>query len=63
MEDDQSMKRLNRRLKDMIREGKEALGTRVEVEMEVEMEVGEGMDGCVDEGYAEGELFGGKWGW
>lgn len=45
--DDQSMRRLNARLKDMIREGREALGSRVEVEM--------GDGSCVDEGYAEGE--------
>jgi len=57
VEDDASMKRLNRQLKAMIREGKEALGTRVEVEMD------ERMDGLVDEGYAEGESFGGKGAW
>lgn len=57
VEDDASIKRLNRRLKAMIREGKEALGTRVEVEME------ERMDGLVDEGYAEGDGLGGKPGW
>lgn len=57
VEDDASIRRLNRQLKAMIREGKEALGTRVEVEMD------ERMDGLVDEGYAEGEGFWGKGGW
>lgn len=59
MEDDASIKRLNRQLKAMIREGKEALGTRVEVEMEET----ERMEGLVDEGYAEGESSGGKSVW
>jgi len=35
-EADESMRRLERQLKAMIREGKEALGTRVEVEMDYE---------------------------
>ena len=42
-----NLKRFNQQLKAMIREGKEALGTKFEVE--------EVMDGLVDEGYAEGE--------
>ncbi|MCJ1227439.1 hypothetical protein MMC12_004094 [Toensbergia leucococca] len=46
-EDDVNLKRFNQQLKAMIREGKEALGTKFEVE--------EVMDGLVDEGYAEGE--------
>ena len=42
--DDRELRRLNKRLTDMIREGKAALGTTVEV-----------FDGDEDEGYAEGE--------
>ncbi|TVY48161.1 hypothetical protein LOCC1_G001253 [Lachnellula occidentalis] len=41
-EADESIKRLDRQLKAMIREGKEALGTRVEVEMDYELGDGEG---------------------
>ena len=33
-EQDESLRRLDRQLKDLIREGKEALGTKVEVEVE-----------------------------
>lgn len=33
-EQDESLRRLDRQLKDLIREGKEALGTRVSVEIE-----------------------------
>lgn len=43
---DNSMRRLNSQLEDMIREGKEALGTKVEVER------CEGEEGEEDEGYA-----------
>jgi hypothetical protein len=43
---DESMRRLNQRLQDMIRQGREALGTKVEV-MEVEGEI-------EDEGFEEG---------
>lgn len=46
MEDDAYMKRLNRQLKAMIKEGKEALGTKFEVEE---------LDETIDEGYAEGD--------
>ena len=45
-QDDASMKRLNAQLKAMIREGKEALGTKIEIEDEME-----------DEGYGEGDIF------
>ena len=55
VEDDASIKRLNRQLKAMIREGKEALGTKFDVDDE--------MDGVVDEGYAEGDYFGAKNPW
>jgi hypothetical protein len=33
-EQDESLRRLDRQLKDLIREGKEALGTKIEVEIE-----------------------------
>ncbi len=49
-ETDASMRKLNRQLKDMIREGREALGTRVEVQD------GIGDDDMEDEGFAEGRL-------
>ena len=54
LEEDANLKRFNQQLKVMIREGKEALGTKVEVV--------ENLDGLVDEGYAEGDYFdqGGK---
>lgn len=48
MEDDAHLKRFNQQLKAMIREGKEALGTKFEVEE---------MDDMIDEGYAEGDLY------
>lgn len=47
LEDDAHLKRLNKQLKAMIKEGKEALGTKFEVEDEA--------DGMIDEGYAEGD--------
>lgn len=51
--EDESIQRLNKQLQDMIREGKEALGTTIEIEDETE----------VDEGYGEGtEIMGAsKW--
>jgi hypothetical protein len=51
--EEESMQRLNKQLQDMIKEGKEALGTRIEVEDETEE----------DEGYGEGtEIMGAsKW--
>lgn len=51
--EDESIQRLNKQLQDMIREGKEALGTRIEIED----------DSDVDEGYGEGtEIMGAsKW--
>ena len=51
---DKSMQRLNQQLQDMIREGKQALGTRIDVEDDVGME---------DEGYGEGTqiLSSSKW--
>lgn len=49
MEDDAHMKRFNQQLKAMIREGREALGTKIVVEHEV--------DDMTDEGYAEGDYF------
>ena len=49
LEEDANLKRFNQQLKAMIREGKEALGTRIEVM--------EDPDGMVDEGYAEGDCF------
>lgn len=48
LEEDANLKRLNQQLKAMIKEGKEALGTKFEVE--------EVSDEAVDEGYVEGEL-------
>ena len=47
LEEDANLKRLNQQLKAMIKEGKEALGTKFEVE--------EISDEVVDEGYVEGE--------
>ena len=47
LEEDANLKRLNQQLKAMIREGKEALGTKFEVE--------EVLEDVVDEGYVEGE--------
>ena len=49
LEEDADLKRFNQRLKAMIREGKEALGTKIEVV--------EDPDGLDDEGYAEGDYF------
>ena len=49
---DRELERLNKRLTDMIRQGKEALGTTVEV-----------FDGDEDEGYVEGEGSDGKGDW
>lgn len=49
MEDDAHLKRFNQQLKAMIKEGKEALGTKIVVEHEV--------DDMTDEGYAEGDSF------
>ena len=49
LEEDANLKRFNQQLKAMIREGKEALGTKVEII--------EDSDGLVDEGYAEGDYF------
>lgn len=49
MEDDAHMKRLNQQLKAMIKEGREALGTKIVVE--------DGVDDLTDEGYAEGDCF------
>lgn len=48
LEEEANLKRFNQRLKAMIKEGKEALGTKFEVEAEY--------DGIVDEGYAEGDF-------
>ena len=47
LEEDANLKRFNQRLQAMIKEGKEALGTKFEVE--------EVSDDVVDEGYVEGE--------
>lgn len=47
MEDDAHLKRFNQQLKAMIKEGREALGTKFEVEE---------MDDMIDEGYAEGDF-------
>lgn len=49
LEEDANLKRFNQQLKAMIREGKQALGTKIEVVEE--------SDGLVDEGYAEGDYF------
>lgn len=49
MEEEANLRRFNQQLKAMIREGKQALGTRVEIEDDV--------DELTDEGYAEGDLF------
>ena len=49
LEEDANLKRFNQQLKAMIRQGKEALGTTVEVAQE--------SYGSVDEGYIEGEIF------
>jgi len=46
-EADESIKRFNKQLRDMIREGKEALGTKVEVEVDDD-------DVPLDEGFHEG---------
>lgn len=59
-EGERELGRFNKRLKDMIREGKEALGSKVEV-----FEEGEGEE-VVDEGFVDGDgdevgLGGGKW--
>lgn len=45
LQDDANLKRFNQQLKAMIKEGKEALGTKIEVEDE--------FDSVVDEGYGE----------
>ena len=65
-EGERELGRFNKRLKDMIREGKEALGSRVEVFEEGEGE-GEGEE-VVDEGFVDGDVDGeelglgsGKW--
>lgn len=59
-EEDASLKRWNAQLTAMIREGKEALGTRFEVhdEEDEEMNMDMDMDGAelTDEGYGEGEV-------
>ena len=49
VEEDTNLRRFNRQLKAMIREGKQALGTRVEIV--------DGGEELTDEGYAEGDLF------
>lgn len=54
---DQSMDWMNEQLQAMIKQGKQALGSKIEVEGEVEEEdYGEGVDGPgdIDEGYEEG---------
>ena len=48
LEEEANLKRFNQRLKAMIKEGKEALGTKFEVEDEY--------NGVVDEGYVEGDF-------
>jgi hypothetical protein len=61
MEEDESIRRLNAQLKDMIRQGKEALGTRVEVEDLRDELVGEEVG---DDGFEDGELeveISGRW--
>jgi hypothetical protein len=61
MEQDESIRRLNAQLKDMIRQGKEALGTRVEVEDLRDELVGEEVG---DDGFEDGELeveISGRW--
>ena len=50
LQEDANLKRFNQQLKAMIKEGKEALGTKFEVEEE-------GDDEPMDEGYAEGGYF------
>lgn len=52
MEDDAHLKRFNQQLKAMIKEGKEALGTKFEVEETEDM---------IDEGYAEGDYCDDRW--
>ena len=54
LQEDANLKRFNQQLKAMIKEGKEALGTKFEVE-------DEGDDEPMDEGYAEGGYFDEKW--
>lgn len=49
LEEEANLRRFNQQLKAMIREGKQALGTRVEIQDDV--------DELTDEGYAEGDLF------
>lgn len=49
MEDDAHLRRFNQQLKAMIKEGREALGTKIVVEHEG--------DDLTDEGYAEGDYF------
>lgn len=51
-EAEESIQRFNKQLRDMIREGKEALGSKVVVEDDMEMDV---------EGYDDGELIGKGW--
>jgi hypothetical protein len=41
-EQDESLRRLDKQLKDLIREGKEALGTKIEVEIEDDVRTGVG---------------------
>lgn len=48
LEEEANLKRFNQRLKAMIKEGKEALGTKFEIE--------DDYNGMVDEGYAEGDF-------
>lgn len=52
MEDEAHLMRFNQQLKAMIKEGKEALGTKFEVEETEDM---------IDEGYAEGDYYDDKW--
>ena len=54
LEEDANLKRFNLQLKAMIKEGKEALGTKFEVEDDDD-------DEPMDEGYAEGEHFDERW--
>ena len=53
IQEDANLKRFNQQLKAMIKEGKEALGTKFEVE--------DADDESMDEGYAEGGYFDEKW--
>ncbi len=53
LEEDANLKRFNNQLQAMIKEGKQALGTKFEVE--------EDYDEPVDQGYAEGGYFADRW--